>query len=80
MAFGVVLRKAYDSVPRQAIWLVLLKYGVPPVIVNLIQSLYDGMKAEVMVDGVTTPVIEANNIACSRAAPLLHLFSTSTLI
>ena len=42
----VDLRKAYDSVPRQALWLVLLKYGVPPIIVNLIQSLHDGMKAE----------------------------------
>ena len=38
----VDLRKGYNSVPRQALWLVHLKYGVPPVIVNLIQSLHDG--------------------------------------
>ena len=56
-------RKAYDSVPRQALWLVLEKYGIPPLLVRLIQSLHDGMewKVEVCVDSATTPVIEVNN-------------------
>ena len=57
----VDLRKAYDSVPRQALWLVLERYGIPPLLVRLIQSLHDEMKVEVSVDGATTPVIEVNN-------------------
>ena len=47
----VDLRKAYDSVPRVALWRVLQKYGVPDVMVELIQSLHDGMSATVMVGG-----------------------------
>lgn len=41
----VDLRKAYDSVPREALWIVLLKYGILPVLVNIIKSLHEGMKA-----------------------------------
>ena len=45
----VHLRKAYDTVPRQALWLVLEKYGIPPVVVKLLPSLHDEMRAEVAV-------------------------------
>ena len=31
----VDLRKAYDSIPCQALWLVPLKYGIHPVLVNI---------------------------------------------
>lgn len=55
----VDLRKAHDSVPRQALWLVLQKYGVPPQLIWLIQSLHEGMKAEASVDGATSPYISA---------------------
>ena len=57
----VDLRKAYDSVPREALWQVLRKYGVPPSLVNIIRFLHDGMKAEVTVDGAITPEIEVTN-------------------
>ena len=40
------LRKAYDSIPREALWQVLRKYGIPPTLVNIIRSLHDGMKTE----------------------------------
>ena len=73
----VDLRKAYDSVPHQALWLVLEKYGIPPVLVRLIHSLHDGMKVEVSVDGATTPVIEVNNglrQGCTIAPPLFNLY------
>ena len=43
----VDLCKAYDSMPREAMWLVLKKYGIPTPLVHIINSLYDGMKAEV---------------------------------
>lgn len=35
----VDLKKAYDSVPRSALWLVLEKLGTPPVLLQLIRSL-----------------------------------------
>lgn len=41
--------------------MVLHKYGIPSVLVKLIQSLPEGMKAEATVDGSTTLVIEVNN-------------------
>ena len=41
----VDLRKAYDSVPKEALWRVLTKYSIPPVLVNIIKSLHEGMKA-----------------------------------
>ena len=41
------LKKAYDSIPRQALWRVLEKCGVPPMMLSIIQSLLQDMKAEV---------------------------------
>ena len=73
----VDLRKDYDSVAHQALWLVLEKYGIPPLFVRLIQSLHDGMKVEVSVDGATTPVIEVNNglrQGCTTAPSLFNLY------
>ena len=47
----VDLRKAYDSVPRAALWCALQKYGVPDIMIELIRSLYDGMSTTVTVGG-----------------------------
>ena len=55
------LRKAYDSVPRQVLWRVLESYGIPEPMLGLIRSLYDGMKAEVAVDGQVAPDFEVCN-------------------
>ena len=57
----VDLRKAYNSIPRQALWQVLHKYGIPTQLIQLIQSLHEGIKAEVAVGGTTCPVVEVNN-------------------
>ena len=43
----VDLKKAYDSVPRSALWCVLEKCGVPTVLLSVVRSFHDGMKAEV---------------------------------
>ena len=37
------LKKAYDSVPRNALWTVLAKCGVPPTILRIIRSFHEGM-------------------------------------
>ena len=73
----VDLRKAYDSVPRQALRLVLRKYGIPAAMVEIIQSLHNGMKAEVTIDGSATPEIEVQNglhQGCSTVPTLFNLY------
>ena len=45
------LKKAYDSVPREAMWLALVRLGVPEEIVQLIHSFHEGMKAKIRLDG-----------------------------
>ena len=40
------LQKSYDSIPREALWHVLQKYGIPQSMINVIRSLRDGMQAE----------------------------------
>ena len=39
----------------------LQKYGIPPVMMKMIQSLREGMKAEVSVDGSVTSESEVQN-------------------
>ena len=41
------LRKAFDKVPRPAMWLTLDKFGCPDRVINLIRALHDGMTARV---------------------------------
>ena len=41
------LRKAYDSVPREALWIALGKLGVPLPTIQLIQSFHKNMKATI---------------------------------
>ena len=73
----VDLRKAYDSIPRQALWTSLHKYGVPPVMINPIKSLHDGMKAEVSVDGKSSSdfeVMSGLREGCTIAQTLFKLY------
>ena len=44
----VDLKKAYDSVPRSALWCVLEKLGVPPTIISIIRSFNEDMCAKVV--------------------------------
>ena len=43
----VDLRKAYDSVPREAMWIELRKLGVPDLLVDIIRSFHTNMKARI---------------------------------
>ena len=43
----VDLQKAYDSVPRQALWCVLEKYGAPPSMLSVIRSFHEGIRTAV---------------------------------
>ena len=74
----VDLRKAYDSVPRAAMWRVLEKYGFPPRMVSLIRSFHEDMTAELRVQGeVLEGDVEVTNglrQGCTMAPTLFNLF------
>ena len=57
----VDLKKAYDSVPHEALWCVLKKYGMPPSMLSILRSLHDSMSAEVTVNGQVAPEFEVCN-------------------
>ena len=69
----VDLRKAYDSVPREALWIVLKKLGVPDLLVEIIRSFHTNMKARIRVDGELLEEIGVNNGLCQGCtmAPIL---------
>ena len=52
------LRKAYDSVPREA---ALQKLGVPEAMIDLVKSFHSGMKARVRVDGTLLDDFNVSN-------------------
>ena len=47
----VDLTKAFDSVDRDLLWSILLRFGCPPKFVKLIRAFHDGMKASVIAAG-----------------------------
>ena len=73
----VDLKKAYDSVPRHALWCVLKKYGVPPTMLSVIKSLHEGMDAVVRIgDSITDPIAVTNGLrqGCTLAPMLFNLY------
>ena len=57
----VDLKKAYDTVPRAALQCALKKLGVPDLIIDIIRSLHEGMKAQVRVSGEMSEKINVEN-------------------
>ena len=72
------LKKAYDSVPREAMWLALVRLGVPEEIVQLIRSFHEGMKAKIRLDGSLLEHFGVRNSlrqGCCMAPVLFNLFT-----
>jgi hypothetical protein len=46
------LVKAFDRVPRELLWDVMLKQGVPPKLISLLKALHNTVKIKFFVDGV----------------------------
>ena len=55
------LWKAYDSVPKLALWRVMERYGVPPTMSNVVKLFHEGMRAEVRVGTAITDSFEVKN-------------------
>ena len=74
----VDLTKAYDSVPREALWVALGKLGVPNQLIDIIRSFHDNMKAKLRLDGELLEEIEVENglqQGCSMAPTLFNLYA-----
>ena len=57
----VDLKKAYDSVPCEALWVSLRKLGVPDHLMDIIRSFHDNMKAKLWVNREMLREIEVEN-------------------
>ena len=71
------LRKAYDSISREALWKGLKILGAPPTLLAIIASFHDGMTAQVRVGTTSTEKIDVKNglrQGCSMAPVLFNLF------
>ena len=71
-------RKAYDSVPREAMWMILSKYGVPEKLIFIIRSFHDNMQAGISINDDVAHVTESNGLrqGCVLAPTLFILFLT----
>ena len=69
---------AFDSVPREALWKVLGKLGVPEVLINIVKSFHENMTAQIRLDGELLEGIGVNNglrQGCTIAPTLFNLYS-----
>ena len=70
------LEKAYDSVPRAAMWSILGKLGVPELTIELIKTFHQDTQAKIRVDGDTLNEIDVRNglrQGCCLALVLFNL-------
>ena len=73
----VDLKKAYNSIPRQLLWKVLEKCGVPPRMLAVVKSFHEGMHAEVRIGSDTTEKFEVRNglrQGCTIAPLLFNIY------
>ena len=78
----VDLRKAYDSVPREALWQVLERCGVPPRMLRIVQSFHDGMQAEVRVGATLSECFEVKKglrQGCTLAPTLFNIYFSAVV-
>ena len=58
----VDLRKAYDSVPREAMRMILSKYGIPGKLISTIRSCHDNMQAGISINDDVAYVTVSNGL------------------
>ena len=76
------LTKAFDTVNREALWVILSKLGCTNKFINLIRLFHDGMSGSILCDGDTsTPFDISNGVkpGCVLAPVLFNLFFTCVL-
>ena len=76
----VELRKAYDSIPRQALWVALEKLGVPCLTFQLIESFPHDMQAKMCLERNLLKVISVENGLRQGCCMAPVLFNLSTCL
>jgi hypothetical protein len=73
MAF-LDIKAAYDQVDRRLLWRRLVSKGVDPILVRLVQSLFDYNSSQVAIRGRTTPAFqnESGLLQGSLLSPILY--------
>ena len=72
------LKKAYNSVPREAMWTALGKLGVPEPVIELIRSFHQNMQAQIQLNGTLLEEIDVTNgllQGCCMAPALFNLYA-----
>ena len=75
----VDLRK---SVPREAVWRVMEKCGVPPKLLRIVKSCHEGMQAEVRVGQLSTECFDVQNglrQRCTLAPTLFNIYISTAV-
>ncbi len=78
----VDLRKAFDKVHREGLWLTLERLGVPPRLLRVTRALHEGMRAKVRAEGSLSesfPVSTGVRQGCLMAPTPLNLFYAAAL-
>ena len=76
------LKKAYDSVPRTALWVILGKFGITESTIQLIHSFHHGMQATIRLDGnLLYPFKVENGLrqVCCIAPVLFNLYLSAVI-
>jgi hypothetical protein len=82
-AVFIDLTKAYDTVNREGLWLVLRKFGFPEKMVSVIRSLHEGTRAAVVMSGGQSEWFEIRNglrQGCVLAPNLFSLFIAAVML
>jgi len=77
------LTKAFDSVSRPGLWMILAKIGCPQKFINLIRSFHDGMMGQVIDGGEASTAFAITNRTkqgCVLAALLFSIFFAMMLL
>ena len=54
----VNFEKAFDSMHRNSLWMIMSQYGIPQKIINIVKALYDGFKCAVVEEDATSEWFE----------------------
>ncbi len=73
----VDLKKAYDSVPGEALWMALKRLGVPEQLIQIVKSFHEGMKAKVRICDEMLDDLQVRNglrQGCTMTPSLFNLY------
>ena len=72
------LRKAYDSVPREAMWQALAKLEIPDKIIQLLKAFHQDMQATIQMDRQALDAVDVSSglwQGCHMASVLFNLYA-----